>query len=443
MSQPKMNEGWRERMELRLEGGGHLPGASEVVAIKHQVSSCSAARKDNLALVRGEIDIYVYYRLYSSERVRGQGAKVPWYAEVPIPHSVYCTKLGAQVVDVEHEHTFNGIDERFSHTMRIVFDVWALSPNSAGSDQINHFCHTRDDMPDRQQDPCGNCNLGERPNVEKQRLSVTKVPDDTEAQMPAWAREAAEEMMRMQQPAVKRQAPARRSMDRHSDSARAYEPKLGSAQGAFTRAGQPFEGPEPEWPTDAAFELLEAMPEPEAQLEPEVAVGDAAVLPPPLTEEKEDPPVTQHDTDLNFTNPQHMPANAPSQPMEPTPDDIDLVAEAAPNTASEPDNVTETGVEESSADQLIPEPIATADRGAVDLEIGEEPTAPTVTEAQQADPERGFTTSAEEQTEEDKPQVTATVPDDEVKQAPSKPVSQVKKEENILVWKPFPRSKLT
>ena len=80
MQQPTPGSGWCERLELVLEGGGQLPGAIRVVDIRDQVLSCAADRQDDKALVRGQLQVFVYYNIAGNERIQGQSAEIPGIA---------------------------------------------------------------------------------------------------------------------------------------------------------------------------------------------------------------------------------------------------------------------------------------------------------------------------------------------------------------------------
>ncbi|NLN19713.1 MAG: hypothetical protein GX162_10650 [Firmicutes bacterium] len=125
MQQPTPGSGWCERLELVLEGGGQLPGAIRVVDIRDQVLSCAADRQDDKALVRGQLQVFVYYNIAGNERIQGQSAEIPWHCEVPIPPNVQ-GPIDARVVDIRHDHAYDPGTERLRHTMHLTFEVWSI-----------------------------------------------------------------------------------------------------------------------------------------------------------------------------------------------------------------------------------------------------------------------------------------------------------------------------
>jgi hypothetical protein len=443
MSQPETNDGWQEQMELRLEGGGHLPGASEIVAIKHQVASCSATRRDNLALVQGEMEVYVYYRIFGSEHVRGQGAKVPWYVEVPIPDTEAGVDVGVRVVDVKHEHMFNTIDERFNHTMRIIFDIWTQS--SPDAPQMKRSLSTPDDLPEMmlgQYDPFSNSRFSEQHNTRGRRSSATKDASDVENQIPAWAREAAEELMRVQQPTVRRSRPARRGNEQKPSHSPDHDTELGSAQGSYAQPGQLYEGPEPEWPTTTDFALLDALSTVADQPESESEVIDTSVLPTLPPNEKEEPPVTHFDEPTidpsetmtesvhpSMNDQDSETLNEPPQPMAPEQDVTEPLVTVEAIAETEPVAVTETDDNCEMKKTLFEEATTVGN---------EEPVMSAISQPETESPPIPVVLVVEEK-QTTSTSVSENQPQETAKSEPEK----MSKDDTILVWKPFPNTKLT
>ncbi|MGI6082020.1 MAG: hypothetical protein ACOYEP_04025 [Limnochordia bacterium] len=130
MQQPVPGSGWHERLELVLEGGGQLPGAIRVVDIRDQVLTCSADRQDDMALVRGQLQVFVYYNIAGNDRVQGQSAEIPWHCEVPIPPNVQ-GQIDARVVEIRHDHAYDPDNEQLRHTMHLTFEVWSIDAQPA------------------------------------------------------------------------------------------------------------------------------------------------------------------------------------------------------------------------------------------------------------------------------------------------------------------------
>lgn len=223
---PQQNE-WRERVELLLEGGGHLPGASEIIEVRHKVISCSVTKRKENAQVIGQLQLFVYYRFARSPKIRGHGVEVPWHAEVSVPGTVK-GPLEVEVIDVRHEHSFDLATEQFRHTMHIIFEVFAIE-----QDRSLHSANSQPAQP---------------------------------GPLPEWARDAADDLMRSQHPAAAITPPWLRDVEPERD-----QPKLGQAQGSFTRDGQTYEGPAPDWPKGISLELIEKTLEGEP-----VALGSTA-----------------------------------------------------------------------------------------------------------------------------------------------------------------------
>jgi hypothetical protein len=125
MQQPVPGSSWSERRELVLEGGGKLPGAKKIVDIRDRVLACTADRDNDRVLVRGQLQVFVYYDTENSRRVQGQGAEIPWHCEVPIPANIK-GRVDARVVDVKHDHAYDPKSEHLRHTMHLAFEVWNI-----------------------------------------------------------------------------------------------------------------------------------------------------------------------------------------------------------------------------------------------------------------------------------------------------------------------------
>ncbi|MGI6609274.1 MAG: hypothetical protein ACOX4G_02040 [Limnochordia bacterium] len=139
MQQPVSGSGWCERLELVLEGGGKLPGAIRIVDIRDKVLACTADREDDKALVRGQLQVFVYYNIDGCDRVQGQGAEIPWHFEVPIPPAVEGA-LEARVVEVRHDHSYDPKSEQLRHTMHVAFEVWNIDAQPAEQPVCHSAC---------------------------------------------------------------------------------------------------------------------------------------------------------------------------------------------------------------------------------------------------------------------------------------------------------------
>ncbi|HHW11025.1 MAG TPA: hypothetical protein GXX29_13755 [Firmicutes bacterium] len=109
---------WSRQIEIVLQGGGPLRGATHVVEIRTEAGQCEASLRHDKIIVKGSLKVYLYYMSFGSVKVRGQGLEVPFHTEIAAPAGV-TGPFVARVVDIKDSHEFSRDDEYLNHEIKI------------------------------------------------------------------------------------------------------------------------------------------------------------------------------------------------------------------------------------------------------------------------------------------------------------------------------------